>query len=47
MNIDANTISTDKKNHNTAAIQLLSAAYAAFNARDIDAAVKLMSPDVT
>ncbi len=27
-------------------IELLSAAYAAFNARDIDAAVRLMTPDV-
>lgn len=34
-------------NHPTPEIQLLRAAYAAFNARDIDAALALMTPDVT
>lgn len=47
MNTDAKANSTNMKNLNTPAIQLLSAAYSAFNARDIDAAVKLMSADVT
>lgn len=47
MNTDAKTISSEMKNNSTPATQLLSAAYSAFNARDIDAAVALMSPDVT
>jgi hypothetical protein len=47
MNTGAQTISSDMENNTTSATQLLSAAYAAFNARDIDAAVILMSPDVT
>jgi hypothetical protein len=47
MNAGANTISSDMNNNSTSATQLLSAAYSAFNARDIDAAVLLMSPDVT
>lgn len=47
MNTDAKKISSEMKNNSTSATQLLSAAYAAFNARDIDAAVMLMSPDVT
>jgi ketosteroid isomerase-like protein len=33
--------------HNALEIELLRAAYAAFNARDIDAALTLMTPDVT
>ncbi|MDO8344201.1 MAG: nuclear transport factor 2 family protein, partial [Cellvibrio sp.] len=47
MNTGAKTISSDMKNNSTSTTQLLSAAYSAFNARDIDAAVMLMSPDVT
>ena len=47
MNTDAKTISSEMKNNSTPATQLLSAAYSAFNARDIDAAVMLMSPEVT
>ena len=47
MSADAKTISNNKKNDTALPTQLLSAAYAAFNARDIDAAVKLMSPTVT
>lgn len=47
MNTGAKTISSDMKNSSTSATQLLSAVYLAFNARDIDAAVMLMSPDVT
>jgi len=47
MNTGAKTIASDTKNYTTSSIQLLSAAYSAFNARDIDAAVMLMSPDVS
>jgi ketosteroid isomerase-like protein len=34
-------------NHNTPEIEVLRAAYAAFNARDIDSALALMTPDVS
>jgi ketosteroid isomerase-like protein len=39
-----NTLMTDQ---NTPEIEMLRAAYAAFNARDIDSALALMTPDVS